>query len=280
MLNTSPDAGEGGIWQSDNGPAADEQDNVYVATGNGKFDAPGGHNYGDSVLKLQVDRSNMIVRDYFTPSNQEALNSRDADVGSGGPMLLSHLLLTGGKNGVLYVLDRDHMGRYQTGANRHAIQTLRLGQGIYSAPAYWNGHVYVLASDDFLSDFVLDHGRLVDPPAAKGTHRFANPGATPTVSADGNRNGIVWLLETKVWNDFDGRPAVLHAFDAHDIAHELYNSGEESARDRAGTALRFIVPTVVNGHVYVGTKGEVDVYGPLPSSWATPSGSSAAARKR
>lgn len=260
VLNTSPGAGESGIWQADNGPAADERGNVYAATGNGKFNVTsGGRDYGDSVLKLKVDNGTLLVRDYFTPSNQEALNARDADVGSGGPMLIpgTRLLVMGGKNGALYVLDRDHMGHYQSGGNSHAIQTLIPGKGIYSAPAYWNGHVYILASDDFLSDFVLDRGRLPEQPTARGGRRFANPGATPAVSADGAKNGIVWVLETRVWNDFGKRPAVLHAFDATDIGHELYSSGQN------GPALRFTVPTVANGRVYVGTKGEVDVYGLL-----------------
>jgi hypothetical protein len=258
VLNTSPDAGESGIWQADNGPAADEQGNVYTATGNGKFNvSTGGNDYGDSILKIKVDNGSLAVRDYFTPSNQEALNARDFDVGSGGPMLLpnTHLLLTGGKNGALYVLDRDHMGHYQSGGNSHAVQTLPLGKGIYSAPAYWNGHVYILASDDFLSDFVLDHGRLSAQPAAKGAYRFPNPGATPAVSADGTKNGVVWVLETRVWNDFGKRPAVLHAFDAADIGRELYSSAQN------GPALRFTIPTVANGRVYIGTQKEVDVYG-------------------
>jgi len=186
VLNTSPDARESGIWQRDNGPAADEQGNVYVATGNGKFDvSENGHDYGDSVLKLRIafgkPGGKLLVNDYFTPSNEEALNSRDADVGSGGPILLpeSHLLLIGGKNGVLYVLDRDRMGHYQTGGNSHAVQTLPLGRGIYSAPAYWNGHVFVLASDDYLSDFVVDRGRLSGQPVARGSHLFAIPAPRP-----------------------------------------------------------------------------------------------------
>jgi len=270
-LNTSPAAGESGIWQSDNGPAADDQGNIYVATGNGKFNVTsGGQDYGDSVLKLRIEGGNLVVRDYFTPSNQEALNERDGDVGSGGPILLPdqpgphpHMLVTGGKNGVLYVLDRDHLGHYQTGGNAHAIQTLRLGDGVYSAPACWNQHLFVLSSDDYLSDFLIDHGRLSEHPVAKGAKKFGNPGATPVVSADGNRNGIVWLIETKAWNDFSDRTAVLRAFDASNVARELYNSGQNSPRDHAGASVRFAIPTVANGRVYLGAKREVDVYGVL-----------------
>jgi hypothetical protein len=267
VFNTSPDAGEGGIWQSDNGPAADAQGNIFVATGNGKFTAnANGHDYGDSLLKLGVEHGNLVVRDYFTPASEKAMNASDQDLGSGGPILIPdqpgphpHLAVIGGKNGVLFVLDRDHLGHYQNG-DSSLIQVLRLGDGIYSAPAYWNGHLYVLASGDYLSDFVVDHGHVADRPAIKGSRRFANPGATPAVSANGTRNGIVWVIETKVWNDFTDRTAVLHAYDANNVEHELYNSEENSSRDRAGAAMRFTTPTIVNGHVYVGAKGEVDVY--------------------
>lgn len=272
VFNTSPDAEESGIWQSDNGPAADEDGNVYVATGNGKFDAAtNGRDYGDSALKLGIKGHDFIVRDYFTPFNERELNSDDADLGSGGPMLLPnqpgnhpHLLLVAGKDGVLYVLDRDHMGKYQPGGNSHALQVFHFRGGSYAAPAYWNKHVYFLASDDYLSDFALEGGRLSNKPVAMGNQRFGNPGATPAISANGTRDGIVWLIDTKAWNASD-RPAVLHAYDASNVAHELYNTEQDSARDRVGKTLRFTVPTVVNGRVYVEAKGEVDVYGPLPA---------------
>jgi hypothetical protein len=158
------------------------------------------------------------------------------------------------------------LGNYQAGSNSHAVQVIHLGGGIYAAPAFWNRHLYVLSSNSYLSDFTLDHGRFSDRPAVTGNQKFGNPGATPAVSADGNRNGIVWLIETKAWNDFSNRNAVLHAYDAKDVRHELYNSEENSSRDRVGAALRFTVPTVVNGRVYVEAKGRVDVYGILTST--------------
>jgi hypothetical protein len=271
VLNTSPDDKESGIWQSDNGPAADAEGNIYTVTGNGKFDASEkGRDYGDSVLKLKVENGKLVVRDYFTPYNESSLNSEDADLGSGGPLLLPdqpgphpHLLITGGKSGDLYVLDRDRLGHYRPGRDSHAVQVLHSGGGIYAAPSYWNGHLYILASNDFLSDFLLKNGRLSDRPVMQGTQRFGNPGATPAVSANGTRNGIVWFIETKVWNDFSNRNAVLHSFDAGNIRRELFNSEENSARDRAGAALRFTVPAVINGRVYVEAKGHVDVYGLL-----------------
>jgi hypothetical protein len=111
----------------------------------------------------------------------------------------------------------------------------------------------MIPSDGYLSDFKLDHGRLSDRPIT-GNHLFDNPGATPTISANGDKNGVVWVVETKVWNDYEGRPAKLSAYDASDVSHELF-------RGTAGNALRFVIPTVVNGKVYVGVKGAVDVFG-------------------
>ena len=256
VFNTSPTAEESGIWQADNAPAADEVGNVYLATGNGRFDP--GVNWGDSVLKLAPEGHRLVVRDSFTPDNQRLLNERDLDLGSGGPMLApGRLLLVGGKEGVLYVLDRDRLGKTQP------LQTYKFRGGIYSAPGYWNGHVFILASEDYLSDFSLENSHLSGRPVALSEKRFGNPGATPAISANGDRNGIVWLIESKVWNDFSDRTAVLHAYDAANVARELYNSEQNRRRDHAGNALRFTIPTVVDGRVYVGTRGEIDVYGLL-----------------
>jgi hypothetical protein len=273
VFNTSPDAEESGIWQSDTAPAADADGNVFVPTGNGKFDVvpAGGRDYGDSVLKLALSSTNLVLRDFFTPYNQQELNAQDADLGSGGPVLLPdqpgphpHLLIVGGKAGALYVIDRDHMGKWQSGSDSHAVQVLMIGDGIYSAPAYWNGHVYIFAARSVLKDYALEHGQLSAQPMARGTTQFIDPGATPTISANGSRNGIVWVLRSKGWRSPD-TPAVLYAYDAANAAHELYNSEQNTTRDRAGLCLRFNIPTVMNGKVYVGAKGEVDVYGLLPA---------------
>jgi hypothetical protein len=263
-LNTSPDADQSGIWQSDNAPPVDEAGNVYVVTGNGKFDAAsGGRDYGDSVLKLRLAGGRLSVQDRYTPPNQEYLNANDLDLGSGGAVLIppqpdnpTPLLLIGGKDRNLYVLDRDHLSR--------APQILAMGGGLYGAAAYWNRHVFVLASNDVLKDFGVAGGKLTPAPAARGTHIFSNPGATPAVSADGTRGGIVWVIETKVWNAFSStKPEVLYAYDASNVAHELYNSEQNAPRDHAGQAIRFTVPTVAGGRVYIGAKKEVDVYGLL-----------------
>ncbi len=269
---TSPDATQSGIWQSDTGPAADEQGNVYVSTGNGVFDAAkGGHDYGDSLLKLGFTGSALMVKDYFTPFNEAQLSREDADLGSGGPVLIPppspngpRLVVVGGKGGVIYVLNRERMGKFHAGSDANAIQTISLQKSIKSAPAYWNGHLFYIAGDDVLRDFAVQaDGRL--QPACVSKADVREPGATPAVSANNKRDGIVWFIETKIWNGND-RAATLHAYEAANVAHELYNSDQDRTRDLAGTARRFNIPTVANGRVYVGASGAVDVYGLLPGA--------------
>jgi hypothetical protein len=271
VFNTSPNAAESGIWQSDTGPAVDSSGNLFVSTGNGRFDASsGGRDYGDTVLKIATTRNNgLTVSDYFTPSEQENLNSTDGDLGSGGPLLIpeqpdsrAHLVVVGGKGGVIYVINRDHMGKFVSGNNPHAVQTIKVGGGIMGAPAYWNGHLFYFPSNDYLDDFAVQNGRLSNQPVARGTHKIIDPGATPSISANGTANGIVWVIETKGWQSVD-RPAVLTAYDAKDVRRQIYSSEQNAARDRAGTARRFVLPVVANGRVYVPTSGEVDVYGLL-----------------
>src|SRR5579859_1780234 len=269
VLNVSPGAKESGIWQADAGPAADSKGNVYLITGNGKFTAAsGGQDYGDSVLKIALTPNGLTIRDYFTPADQEHLNDTDGDFGSGSPMLLpdqpaphSHLLLAAGKSAKLYELDRDQLGHFHAGDDSNAVQVVPAGAQSFGAPAYWNGHVFYFLMNDYLRDYALQNGRLSTQPVAKSTTNINDPG-TPAISADGNKNGIVWILSTKVWDGPD-RPAILFAYAAANVAHELYNSTQNPTRDRAGKALRFTIPTVANGRVYVPAKREIDVYGLL-----------------
>lgn len=268
VFNDSPDADDGGIWASDTGIAADQDGNVFAATGNGRFDAAkGGRDYGDSLLKLHLDGSGLGVRDYFTPFNEQHLNVTDNDLGSGGPVLLPdqvgpypHLAIVGGKAPVLYVINRDHMGHFQPDSDSHAIQTIPTNGGIFGATAYWNQNVYLLSDADVLRDYEVRNGKLVYKAASAFSLR--DHAATPTVSANGDKEGIVWIVSSKGWNSPD-RTAVLYAVDASNVAHELYNTEQNPSRDRAGLALRFNIPTIVNGHVYIGAKHEVDVYGLL-----------------
>lgn len=262
-LNLTPDGSEGGIWASDTGPAADEQGNVYVATGNGTFDADkGGRDYGDTLLKLSG--SNLGILDYYTPTNQEHLSEEDADLGSSGPTLLPdqtgahpHIVLQPGKDGVVYVVDRDQMGKYRRQGDA-IVQKIKVGDGVYGAMAYWNRHAYVVGSDDYLRDISVSGAGLKE--VGRSRMRFMNPGATPAVSADGTKNAIVWVVATKTWNGTD-RPAVVYAYDAAKIGDPIYTSEQNGVRDRAALATRFVVPVVVNGKVYFGARGEVEVYG-------------------
>jgi hypothetical protein len=268
VLNVTPDGREAGIWLSDTGPAADAQGNIYVPTGNGTFDAgSGGRNYGDSVLKLALDGSSFAIRDYFTPHDQERISEADSDVGSSGPLLLPdqpgphrHLLLQPTKDSTIYVMDRDNMGKFHRDRD-DLVEIIKMPGGGYGAMAYWNGQVFFAASDDYLRDYAIRNGQLSE--TASSSTRFANPGATPSISADGKKNAIVWAIATKTWNGPDNKPAVLYAFDATKLGAPIYTSEQNSQRDRAALATRFVFPVVVNGRVYFATRGEVEVYGLL-----------------
>jgi hypothetical protein len=266
VFNTSPNSTQSGIWAADTGPAIDTNGDIFVATGNGKFD-PATGDYGDTLLRLQLDRSHLVVHDYFTPSDQEKLNKEDNDLGSGGPLLLPdqpgahpHLVLIAGKGAVLYSIDRDRMGKSQPAPGAQ-IDSVKLGGSILAAPAYWNGRVYVFADNDVLKAFTLENGRF--QLASQGLGGPFNPGATPAISANGARDGIVWTVSGRTWQVFPEKLATLHAFDAADLSKELYNSAIVSDRDRAGISIRFAIPTIANGRVYIGARSEVDVYGLL-----------------
>jgi hypothetical protein len=266
-FNTSPNAKESGIWQSDTGPAADSNGNVFVVTGNGEFEPVNDHDYGDTILKLALSNGTLLVRDYFTPHDQETLNKKDQDLGAGGPVLLPdrngthpHLAIVGGKDGNLFLLDRDHMGQYNSASN-DVVQTVKLKGSLHAAPAYWNQHVYVFGDGDVLHQLAFRNETL--EPAHSGSFAPVDPGATPTISANADRDGIVWTISTRSWEVIPESLAVLHAYDAADVSRELYNSEQNSDRDRAGISVRFTIPSVANGRVYVGTRSEVDVYGLL-----------------
>jgi hypothetical protein len=268
VFNASPDADDSGFWASDTGPAADDEGNLFLATGNGRFDAAkGGRDFGDSLL--QLDGQSLKLTDYFAPFNADKLDVDDKDLGSGGPVLLPaqpgphpHLVVIAGKGGTIYVIDRDRMGHYRPDSDKQAVQTIpSSGGGVFGSMAYWNDNLYVLSNSDnnALRQFTLHDGRL-SLRAASGS-RLPGTSATPTVSANGSQDGVVWLLRSEALDAGDTN--VLYAFDALNVSRLLYNSEQNPSRDRAGLALRFNIPTVVNGHVYVGSKHEVDVYGLL-----------------
>ena len=267
-FSATPTGTEGGIWQ---GAAADADGNVYVMTGDGTFDAAsGGSDYGDSFLKFRNPA--LTVFDYFTPYNQSTLAAVNADLGSGGPMILPnqaigtpHLMVGAGKQGTVYLLDRDNMGKFQVGRDSQILQSFPTGVcgagacAMFSTPAYFNNTVYMAAAKDALKAYSLIRGRL-SLLKQSSPSVLSWPGATPAVSANGTLNGIVWTLET----NGSGLPAILHANAAADVSVELYTSNQNAARDDPGPAVKFAVPTVVNGKVYLGGQGRLSIYGLLP----------------
>ena len=270
VFNDSPDDSQSGIWQGDTGLAADDDGNIFLATGNGGFDADsGGRDYGDSALRL--DGHNLSVLDYFTPFNQKHLDNADDDLGSGGPVLLPdqegdhrHELVAAGKGGTIYVVDRDHMGRFHAGNDNQIVQSIPGMVGsFFATAAWWNGHLYFAGDNGVLMDFRVNRGRLSPEPAYRSQSKISRPGATAEVSANGTGDGIVWLIDSGGRDWRRGGQAVLRAYDAENVGHEIYNSEQNPDRDRPGGGLHFAIPTIANGHVYVGTRGQVDVYGLL-----------------
>jgi hypothetical protein len=228
----------------------------------------GGRDFGDSGLKLRLEGQSLVVHDYFTPFNQKVLDAKDWDLGSQGPVLLPaqagphpHLLVVAGKESKLYLLDRDKLGKFQEGADRQIVQSVKGVKDAYGAAAYWNRHIFFTDRGDVTRDFTIENGLLV----AKGmTAQMPSPAATPIVSANGTKDAILWVVSTKERNEAHmDRPAVLHAYDARDITHELYNNEQKSERDRAGMTIRFAIPTIADGHIFVGARGRLDVYGLL-----------------
>jgi hypothetical protein len=265
-FNITPDGSEGALWMSGNGPAADAGGDIYVLTANGTFDANAGRkDYGDSFLKLSPT---LHPLDYFTPPNQAKLAAKDLDLGSGGPLLVTdqqgaaeHLLIGGGKDGTLYVINRDRMGHYRPKLGKAPQAIANPVHGIFSSPAYYNGMVYMNAVGDLLKQYEVVGGRLIGPVAVAGVP--ANyPGATPSVSADGDAGGIVWELVNPGTRAVHGS-AVLRAFDAANVGDELYESTEAGSRDALGTEITFSLPTIAGGKVYVVTASGLTVFGLL-----------------
>jgi hypothetical protein len=288
VFNTAPDAQEGGIWMGGGAPAADSANNLYVITGNATFDAasasPPNTDYGDSLLKLS---STLVLSQYFTPSAEAADNGGDLDFGAGGAAVLadlpasspvSHVLICGGKDGSLYVLNRDALGGL---GDANAVQKVNFGYRILATGAYWNSSYYLGGQSGPLSAYLLSASVPQLNPSAVSAHTYGFGGTTPSVSAAANQNGIVWTLDNGQYCTTRAPgcgPTVLYAHDATNVATELWNSGMVAA-DAAGNAIKFTVPTVANGKVYVGTRGnniggltgsstapgELDVYGLKPN---------------
>ena len=271
VLNLTPNGNDGAIWGAGNGPAADADGNLYFLLGNGTFDAsltnglPSQGDYGNAFMKLSTKNGTLAVADYFTMLNTQSESNADADLGSGGAILLPSLndqqstprkLAVGaGKDGNIYVIDQTNMGKFNASADQIYQQLSgALPSGAWSSPAYFNETLYYGGVGDNLKTFPFTNGSFATTPSSKSGGSFAYPGATPAISANGSSNGIVWASE-------NADPAVMHAYDASNLATELYRSSQNSARDSFGTGNKFIVPTVANGRVYVGTTNGVGVFG-------------------
>jgi hypothetical protein len=252
-----------GIWMSGGAPAADTINgttSLYVITGNGPFD--GVTYFGDSFLKLSTGAS-MTTSSFFTPNEQATLEANDRDLGSGGTAVLvdqpttpNHLLIGGGKEGFMYVLNRDSLGGY-TPTDSGTVQIISTNNGIFATPAFFQNTLYIGSAGGNVKAYTLTNGRFGSDISSQSPTAYNWPGATPSVSSQGTSNGIVWALERN-------GPAILHAYDATNLSKELWNSAAKSA-DTAGTYVKFTVPTVANGKVYVGTANEIDVYGLSPN---------------
>jgi hypothetical protein len=279
------------FWNSGAGPAADAAGNVYNISANGPFDEnldangfPVSQDYGDTYLKLAFDAGgNLGVADYWTPFNQQALADTDLDVGSSGILLLPdmrdalgrtrHLAIGSGKDGNLYLVDRDNMGKFVSGSNSTLYQELPGAIGPeFSAPAYFNGLVYFGGVSDPIKAFSFTNARLAPSPSSETPNSFSYPGATPSVSSNGTANGILWAAE-------NGSTAVLFAYDAADLSNELYNSNLAGTRDHFGQGNKFITPVIADGKVLVGTTTGVGVFGllgmgprPVPRRESPPAG--------
>jgi hypothetical protein len=277
-LNVAANSSSGpAIWMAGGGPAVDSSGNIYLLTANGVFETtmdangfPSGQDFGNSFLKISNVGAGLKVLDYFTMFNEVAESNGDLDLGSGGGMLLPdlmdststvrHLMVGAGKDGNIYVVDRDSMGKFNASTNQN-YQTLGgvLAGGIWSTPAYFNGTVYYGDVSGTLKAFAISSARLGATPQSQSATQFIYPGTAPSVSANGTANGIVWAHE-------NANLAVLHAYDAANLAHEIYNSNQAAGnRDQFGTGNKYITPTVADGKVFVGTTNSVAVFGLLPA---------------
>jgi outer membrane protein assembly factor BamB len=280
VLNLTPNGAEGAIWQSGAGPAADNDGNIYIMVANGTFDSvlnsqgfPSHSDFGNSFVKISAAGEHLSVADYFTMFDVDAENAADNDLGAGGPVVLPEmkdasgkmrrLAVGAGKDRNIYLVNSDDMGKFNPQGNQNIYQEVvkpLKGERFRGAPAYFDGRLYFGSVNDSMREFRFLKAKLEPEPASITATKFAYPGAMPAISADGTRNGIVWAIE-----NLD--PAVLHAYDANNLAHELYNSDQATAgRDHFGAGNKFITPMIAHGKVYIGTTNGVGVFGLLPAS--------------
>ena len=282
VFNTTPNAsvaafganaGEGGIWMGGGGICVDANNNLFFETGNGSFSAnTDGGDYGDSFVKLSTTNflaTNILaVADYFTPFDQLTLANDDTDLGSCGPVLLPdsvgsaahpHLIVGSGKSGKIYLVDRDNMGHYQNGSDSQIVESFLGISGSWSPPAYWNNMLFFQPSSAALKAFSISNASINQTAAATAPVSFGARNCSPVVSANGNKNGIVWVIDSNSGNS--GSPGTLYAFSAANVSQMLWNSEQLASRDSMGPAVKMTTPMVAGGKVYVGGQYTLSVYG-------------------
>ena len=273
VLNLVPNGSDGGIWMSGTAPAADAAGNLFFIIGNGTFDTtlnatgfPVNGDCGNCFVKLST-AGGLKLADYFTPHNTVSESNADEDFGSGGGIVLMdvqdaggstrHLSVGAGKDSLIYVVDRDSMGKFNPNTDQiYQEISGQLGGQVFSMPAFFNNTIYYGAVGDALKAFPIAGAKLAGIPSSQSTHNFSYPGTTPSVSANGAANGIVWAIENN--------GAILFAYDATSLTTELYDSNQAANGRDQFSGNKFITPVVVNGRVYVGTPTSVAVFGLLP----------------
>jgi hypothetical protein len=276
VLDLTPNGSRGAIWMSGDGPAADSSGNIYLITGNGTFDTtlngtgfPNSGDYGNAIVKISTAQNSLSVSDYFTMSSTVSESTNDTDFGSGGEMLLPdmtdnsgtvhHLAIGAGKDTNLYVVDRDNMGKFNAASDSAIYQEIdgALPGGVWASPAYFNDTVYYGSVGQPLEAFAISNAKLATTASSKSAETFGRPGTTPSISANGTADGIVWAIEN------GSSTGVLYAYDASNLGTELYNS--TGSRDTFATNAndKFVTPMIANGKVYVGTPNAVVVFGLL-----------------
>ena len=282
VLNITPNGSAGAIWMSGAGLAADSDSYIYFLAGNGTFETnldvngfPSQGDFGNGFIKLSTTSNVLAVADYFATFETPSQNSVDMDLGSGGALVLPDMLdsqghtkklaVGAGKDQNLYVVDRTNMGKFSAVDDSAVYQKFSraLLGGVWAMPAYFNGMLYYGAVSLNLQAFPFQNA-LLSLSTSQTAITFAYPGVTPSVSASGTSNGIVWATENTV-------PAVLHAYAATDLTQELYNSEQApGGQDEFGAGNKFITPTIASARVYVGTTTGVGVFGLLDQSTLTP----------
>lgn len=277
VLNVTPNGGDGAIWMAGDGLAADASNNIYFLDGNGTFDTsltgsgfPTDGDYGNAFVKVSTTGNVMQVADYFNMHNTVTESNSDEDLGSGGDIVLPdlmdgggktwHLAVGAGKDKIIYLVNRDSMGKFSASSDSAIYQEITssgLDGGVWAMPAYFNSTIYYAGVGDTLKAFSIVNAKIVAPAGSQSSASYSYPGAIPSVSANGTSNGIVWAVQ-------NSNGGVLHAYDATNLSIELYNSNQASGSRDQFSDNKFITPMIANGKVYVGTPTGVIVFGILP----------------